>query len=158
METGPYIEALCRRRGLTLTVQRRAVLEALAARRDHPTAEQVYQEVARRLPGVSRATVYRNLELLAEAGVARKVWYAGAATRFDLPLGRHHHLVCVVCDKVVDVHSRALDRLPVRAARRGFEFLDYTVQILGVCRECAAVGARAGARRSSSRRVKHARK
>lgn len=152
-------EALCRRQGLPLTVQRRALLEILAARRDHPTADQIYAEIARRLPGVSRATVYRNLEALVGAGVARKVWYAGAAARFEIPFERHHHLVCVLCDKVVDFRSPALDKLPRSAApAAGFRLMDYSVQFLGVCRDCAGRGTRRTARRPSIRRMRHARK
>ncbi len=132
------LEGLCPRRGLPLTVQRRAVLEALAARRDHPTADQLYEDVARRLPGISRATVYRALEVMVRAGVVRKVWYAGAATRFEVPERRHHHLVCVLCDAVVDLHQPALDRLPGPGrAARGFRVLDYSVQFMGVCAQCA---------------------
>jgi Fur family peroxide stress response transcriptional regulator len=152
------LEALCRRQGLPLTVQRRAVLETLLGRADHPTAEQIYGALAQRLPGVSRATVYRILEVLVRAGVARKVFAGGAAARFELPLRRHHHLICVVCDKVADFRDPALDGLsPRRGGRQGFQVMDYTVQFLGVCRQCAA-GAARGARQPSSRRVRHARK
>jgi Fur family peroxide stress response transcriptional regulator len=134
-------EALCRRQGLPLTVQRRAVLEALVARRDHPTADRLYEDVARRLPGVSRATVYRALEAMVQAGVVRKVWYAGAAARFELPERRHHHLICVVCDKVVDLYEPALDRLPgPRSRAAGFRLLDYSVQFMGICPQCARRG------------------
>lgn len=148
------LEALCRRQRLPLTVQRRAVLEVLASRRDHPTADVLYEEVARRLPGVSRATVYRVLEVMVRAGVVRKVWYAGAAARFEIPRERHHHLICVVCDKVVDLHQPAFDRLPAPGrAARGFRLLDYSVQFLGVCPQCAGNGRTS--RRQSSRRVTH---
>jgi len=144
-------EALCRRRGLPLTVQRRAVLEALAGRRDHPTADLLYEDVARRLPGVSRATVYRALEAMVRAGVVRKVWYAGAAARFELPPQRHHHLVCVACDRIVDLYHPALDRLPVPERRAaGFRLLDYSVQFMGICSQCARRG-RTPTRQSSRR-------
>ncbi len=149
-------EALCRAQGLALTVQRRAILECLAERKDHPTADQIYQAVARRLPGVSRATVYRSLGTLVGAGVARKVGYAGAAARFELPFERHHHLVCVLCDRVTDFRSPALDRLPRGVTPgSGFRLIDYSVQFVGVCRDCAARGRRRTARQSSSRRKTH---
>ncbi len=162
MQDGPApiapLEALCRRQGLPLTVQRRAVLQILLGRADHPTAEQIHGALVRRLRGVSRATVYRILEALVRAGVARKVPSGGAAARFELPLRRHHHLICVVCDKVADFRDPALDRLsPGRGGRQGFRVMDYTVQFLGVCRECAGSAAR-GARQPSSRRVRNARK
>ena len=144
-------EALCRERGLPLTVQRRAVLETLLARRDHPTAEQIHAAVAERLRGISRATVYRILEVLVRAGVVRKVWHAAAGARFEIAARRHHHLVCVACDTVKDFEDPGLEDLEPSLGRRfGFRLMDYSIQFLGLCRDCAA-------RPRSSRRVKHAR-
>ena len=76
-------EAECRRRGLAVTIQRRTVFGELAGRKDHPTADQVYDAVRGRLPGLSRTTVYRVLETLVDAGLARKVHHAGGVARFD---------------------------------------------------------------------------
>jgi Fur family peroxide stress response transcriptional regulator len=128
-------EAACRRRGMPLTVQRRTVLETLLERQDHPTADQIFTDVARRLPGVSRTTVYRVLETLVEAGVASKASHLGAASRFDPVTERHHHLVCVGCDKLLDLRAPSLDRLAL-PRRRGFQVLDYTIQFKGFCAVC----------------------
>ena len=135
-------EAACRRRGVPLTVQRRAVLEALLERHDHPTAEQIYTAVAARLPGLSRTTVYRVLETLVEAGVAGKASHPGAASRFDPVTERHHHLACVGCDKLIDLQAPSLDRLTLPRPR-GFRVLDYTIQFKGLCAACRQSGDRA---------------
>ena len=131
-------EAECRRRGLAVTVQRRTVFEALSGRRDHPTADQVYDAVRDRLPGLSRTTVYRVLETLVGAGFARKVQTAGGATRFDPITERHHHLVCEACGRLVDVDDAAVPtlRLP-RMRGSGFRVTDYSVSFLGRCAGCA---------------------
>lgn len=130
-------EAVCRREGLPLTVQRRAVLEALAVRHDHPTADALYDEVKERVPGISRATVYRVLEALVRAGVARRASHHGAAARFDPNTDRHHHLACTRCDRVVDLEDGALDALPLPDARRtGFHVTDYSIHFSGVCDAC----------------------
>jgi Fur family peroxide stress response transcriptional regulator len=132
-------EAECRRRGLAVTVQRRTVFEALSGRRDHPTADQVYDAVRGRLPGLSRTTVYRVLETLVGAGFARKVQHAGGAARFDPITERHHHLVCEACGRLVDVDDDAVPRLRLPKARgTGFRVTDYSVSFLGVCGRCAA--------------------
>ena len=64
---------LCRERGLAMTVQRRAILKELVSRRDHPSADQIFETVGERIPGLSRTTVYRVLEAFVRAGAARKV-------------------------------------------------------------------------------------
>jgi Fur family peroxide stress response transcriptional regulator len=98
-------ERLCREHGLALTVQRREVFAAMLERRDHPTAEQIYAKVKGRVPGVSRTTVYRVLETLVGAGVITKACHPGAAARYDPLTRRHHHLVCLHCEKVVDLED-----------------------------------------------------
>ena len=130
-------ELLCRREGLPLTAQRRAVLRSLAARTDHPTADQLYEEVRRELPEISRTTVYRVLETLVRVGVVNRVSHPGSAVRFDALTERHHHLFCVSCGRLIDLALPELDRLPTPDTERlGFEIQDYSVQFNGVCADC----------------------
>lgn len=130
-------ETLCRERGLPLTVQRRDVLKAVLERDDHPSADQIYESVRERIPGLSRTTVYRALETLVELGVIRRLHHPGAAARFDGATHRHHHLVCRKCNRVIDVESRQLDnlQLPPRM-RHGFQIEDHSVHFMGVCEVC----------------------
>jgi len=131
-------EAECRKRGLAVTIQRRTVFEALSARRDHPTADQVYDVVRDRIPGLSRTTVYRVLEALVEAGFVRKVHHAGGVARFDPVTQRHHHLVCENCGRLVDLDDAAVPALRLPEARgSGFQIKDYSVSFLGLCGACA---------------------
>ena len=137
MDTRSELEIACRREGLPVTVQRRAILDALAGREDHPTADQILAQVRGRLPNVSRTTVYRVLETLVTLGVARKTASPGGAARFDPRTRRHHHLVCSGCDAIVDVHEPSLDRLKLGASRRaGFAIEDYSVHFSGLCPKC----------------------
>jgi Fur family peroxide stress response transcriptional regulator len=130
-------DAECRRRGVALTAQRRAVFGELADRKDHPTADQVYDALHESLPGLSRATVYRVLETLVELGFARKVLHAGAVARFDPMTARHHHLACDRCGRLVDLDDAAVAgvRLP-DPGRTGFEIRDYSISFTGLCRDC----------------------
>ncbi len=130
-------EAECRRRGMAVTIQRRAVFSELVGRRDHPTADQVYETLVAQLPGLSRTTVYRVLETLVEQGLARKVQHPGAAVRFDPTTGRHHHLVCDRCGRLVDLDDAQVPSLPLPDARKtGFRVHDYSVSFTGLCRSC----------------------
>ena len=131
-------EDVCRQRGLSLTVQRRVILEAVLDRADHPTADRIYDEVCRRIPGVSRTTVYRVLEMLVEVGVITKACSPGAATRFDPMTHRHHHLVCLHCDKLIDLEDAELNshvELPPSQAH-SFEIQDFSIHFRGICPEC----------------------
>ena len=131
------LERLCRQHGLALTVQRRLIFAALAERRDHPTADQVYAAVRDRLPGVSRTTVYRVLETFVRAGVIAVACHPGAAARYDPLTHRHHHLVCLRCGKIVDLEDPRLDALPMPRVRgRDFQINDYSVHFRGVCARC----------------------
>jgi len=131
------LEAVCRRKGVPVTVQRRAVLEAVVERDDHPTADQVIEVVRRRVPGVSRTTVYRVLDMLADTGLIRRLHHPGPAARFDGRTRRHHHLVCKKCNKVIDVEIAKLDRLVLPdVGAEGFEIDDYSVHFVGTCAAC----------------------
>ena len=130
-------EARCRERGLPMTAQRRVVMEELLASREHPTAEAIRERAARRVPGISLTTVYRVLDLLGDLGLARKTSSPGGACRYDPRLDRHHHLVCMSCDRITDLEDPALNLLPLPKRRRtGYEIVDYTVQFRGTCSRC----------------------
>lgn len=131
------LETLCRSKGVPCTVQRRVVLQAVLERDDHPTADEVLESVRGQVAGISRTTVYRVLDTLAEWGLIRRLHHAGAAARFDGEIHRHHHLVCNKCYKVIDVHDAKLDRLRVSHIKvEGFEVEDFSVHLVGTCEAC----------------------
>lgn len=134
------LERLCREKGLPLTIQRRAVLEAVLERSDHPTADQVHEAVQQVLPDVSRTTVYRTLETLVELGLVRRVHQTGTPGRFDGKTYRHHHLVCSRCGKMADIEAPELNELALPEEAHGFRVDDYMVQLIGVCAECRKQG------------------
>lgn len=131
------LEAACRNRNLPLTIQRRVILQALAERDDHPTADQILQQVRERLPEVSRTTVYRVLDTLVDLGLAVKICSPGTGVRFDPKIHRHHHLVCTQCEKVTDFDAPTLNCLPLPNARsRAFDIQDYSIHFRGLCADC----------------------
>ena len=130
-------EARCRRQGVPVTTQRRAVLRALAARMDHPTADQLYEHLQNEHPDMSRTTVYRVLDTLVGLGVVARVSHPGAAVRYDAITTRHHHLVCTECGAMRDLEAPALDALPVpKGMPPGFQVVDYSVHFHGTCAAC----------------------
>lgn len=118
-------------------MQRRVILETVLERDDHPTADQIYEAVHERIAQLSRTTVYRALETLLQLGVIRRVHHTGTVARFDGMIGRHHHLICTECNKIVDLADESLDRLALpKHGLQGFEVEDFSVQFFGICAAC----------------------
>jgi Fur family peroxide stress response transcriptional regulator len=131
------LESLCRRQGLRLTHQRKAILAALAGRSDHPTADQLYDQIRKKLPEVSRTTVYRVLDKLVAAGVARMVAHHAPSSRYEACSARHHHLVCRRCNRMTDIAAPALNDLTPPSTRgHNFKIDDYSIQFMGICSDC----------------------
>lgn len=126
---------VCRDRGLPITIQRRVVLEVLAERTDHPSADQIFEAVRAAIPNVSRTTIYRVLETLIELGLVTRINQPGTAERFEARLDRHHHVVCRRCTKIEDVEDSRLNRLALPKVA-GFKVSDYSVYFSGLCKAC----------------------
>jgi Fur family ferric uptake transcriptional regulator len=140
--------ARLRSAGERLTPARYAVLRVLDAADvsdEHLTAEQIGTRVAEAEPAVHRATVYRTLTSLVEAGVVSHVHLGGAATVYhlapELPsaatLHSHAHVQCSSCGRVIDVPHDTLE--PVAARLRdelGFQLDTTHAALLGTCRDC----------------------
>ena len=128
---------LCRERGERCTVQRRVILETVLGLDNHPSADQIFDAVEERLPGIARTTVYRALEHLARMGVITKACHPGRVARFDPRLELHHHLVCLRCSEFFDFEDENLNHLTIPdTAVLGFEINDYRVQLRGICQSC----------------------
>jgi Fe2+ or Zn2+ uptake regulation protein len=143
---------LCRDRGIPLTHQRRVIFESLVDRKDHPTADQIYDAVREQLPQISRMTVYRVLDLFVELGVISKVCHPGVAIRFDPTTEAHHHLICVRCCKLYDLENAGTYEVNLPdTGKLGFEVRDYAIQFRGVCKECRSNSSGNGNRRPRKR-------
>jgi Fur family peroxide stress response transcriptional regulator len=130
-------EKLFHEKGLPLTIQRRVILQELLGRKDHPTADQVYEAVLERIPGLSKATVYRVLDTLVQVGAARKVFHTDAVARFDPMTARHHHVVCESCNKLMDLEGADVPDIPLPEPRNSnFRITDYSINFTGICSRC----------------------
>ncbi len=132
--------------GLRPTPQRYAVLEFLARRPVHATAEEIFHAVNRKDPRSSRATVYNSLRSLAHAGLVREVASDGKAARFDTTLCPHHHFVCDSCGEVEDIawvdafQPSGQEALGLRMLR------SYEIVFRGLCERCQRSVCGAGGR------------
>jgi len=128
-----FIKA-CKERGLKITPQRLAVYEILLKRDDHPTVEEIYEEVKEIYPFVSLATVYRTVETLESLGFIKKVAYWGNSVRYDANVMEHDHLVCVMCGSITDLKMNLSYDVPENVD--GFKVLSHSLYIYGVCPSC----------------------
>jgi Fur family ferric uptake transcriptional regulator len=119
------------------TRQRQIVLEELQKLHTHPTATELYEIARHRLPKLSLGTVYRNLELLADSGVIRKLGIGGPEARFDGDVSQHYHVRCVKCGRVDDAHGVPSDLLLDQVnSVDGYEITGLHLEYVGVCPAC----------------------
>ncbi len=118
------------------TRQRQLILEAVRRHRDHPTAEEIYQEVSKRHPKISRGTVYRNLRLLIEDEAIGRANVPGV-DRFDWLKEPHYHILCLSCGNVCDVPMPYLSALDQElTAQTGYDILSHSTVFEGHCPDC----------------------
>lgn len=125
---------------IRITPQRIAILEFLTEVQTHPTAEEVYQAIEKRFPGISVATVYNNLKRFTELGFLKEMNYASASSRYDFSLKPHYHVICESCGKVADFYYPKLDDVEVAAAQlTNYTVKSHRLEIYGICPNCQQI-------------------
>ena len=120
-----------------MTPQRKVILEELRKVNTHPSADEIYAMVRRRLPRISLGTVYRNLEILAENGQIQKLELGSSLKRFDGVAENHYHIRCIRCDRVVDApvdFDPALDQKLKSIS--DFDIIGHRLEFIGICPAC----------------------
>ncbi len=117
--------------------QRDAILNFLATRYDHPTAETVYLNIKEDFPNISLGTVYRNLNLLSEIGEIQKIASGVGPDRFDGNPKPHYHFFCKECGAVLDLKLEGLEHINVLAGQDFDGEIDgHITYFYGKCPEC----------------------
>ena len=125
--------------GYRLTPQRLAVLRIVAASREHPTVERVYDLVRAELPTTSLATVYKTLTTLKQVGEVTELNYSGQGSHYDGNTEPHPHAVCTACGGIADAPVSALSRLAAEvAASTGYLIGSQRLDFFGLCPLCQA--------------------
>lgn len=126
---------------MRMTPQRRMILEELRATKRHPTADELYASVRQRVPSISLGTVYRNLELLSQQGMVRKIEVGGTQRRYDADTTLHYHVRCLACGRVDDVWIAPRADLEAECqVATDYSVQWHHVEFAGVCPECVASG------------------
>ncbi|MCK4284157.1 MAG: transcriptional repressor [Candidatus Brocadiae bacterium] len=135
------LRAYLARYGLRWTSQRQHVLEGVLRRSRHFDAEELYESLRAAGKGISRATVYRALGHLRDAGLVREVLQCRGRASYEAVYGQEHHdhMLCTECGKVIEFRDERIEELQRRICRRyGFDAQEHRLGIRGVCRECRA--------------------
>ncbi len=127
-------------KGVRFTPQRQAILEFLLRTDTHPTAEDIYQDVKAKFPGVSLGTIYNTLNMLKEHGHILELSYGDMSSRFDGNPNNHYHVVCSECGKVVDYHRPLIQLEHEAEEKTGFQVMGHRLEFHGICSECCKRG------------------
>jgi Fur family peroxide stress response transcriptional regulator len=120
------------------TKQLELIWRAVKDDKSHPTADQVYDRVRKKLPRISLGTVYRNLQKLV-ADEKLQVLMLGRAQHFDPLVERHQHFICESCDRVFDVLVESQKEIkPTKLPHDGFKVTSHQLAFYGICRYCSS--------------------
>lgn len=118
-----------------MTPQRIAILECLNGNKCHPSAEEIYHAVKDKFPTMSFATVYNNLEALLQRGNILSLTIDSKRMRYDPNTSDHHHLICLECRKIVDIHIDVKLHIPDDKTC-DFDILGNQIVFYGNCPDC----------------------
>ena len=124
-----------------MTHQREVILEEIKKDPSHPTADEIYERVRKRLPRISMGTVYRNLDVLSSCGLIHRLEPGLPQMRFDSIIQDHYHITCLECGKIEDApiepSDNALQNLENalgRLTKHGI--FGHKLEFVGLCKQC----------------------
>jgi len=128
--------SILRGHGLQVTYQRLAIYQALYNSTDHPSAEEIYQQVRKRFPMISLGTVYKTLERFHDVGLIQKVSPLTEVARYEANVSQHHHLICLECQTIQDFGDGDTEVRVSLPDDNGFQVLKSQVVLQGYCAHC----------------------
>ncbi|NQV08961.1 transcriptional repressor [Candidatus Woesearchaeota archaeon] len=117
------------------TCQRMKILEYLKSVHTHPNADTVYKAVKKQLPAITLATVYRNLNLLADQGIIQKMTVNGEF-KFDADIKAHQHFICNKCNKIYDFFKDNVSKTALKNVDPKFKVEEVRIVYKGLCPGC----------------------
>lgn len=126
--------------GHKITPQRMAIAKILSKSENHPSVEDIYDQIKEDFPTMSLATVYRNIVLIKSLGEVLELGFPDGSNRYDgnKPYP-HPHVVCIQCKKIVDPDIDSLDNMTEEVAKETeFKILNHRLDFFGICKRCQA--------------------
>lgn len=120
------------------TKQLQIIWDAVKDDKSHPTADQIYDRVRKKLPNISLGTVYRNLQKLV-SDEKLQVLMRGRSQHFDPLVECHQHFICELCDRVYDVLiDNQREVKPIKLPHEGFRVTSHQLAFYGICKHCSS--------------------
>jgi len=117
--------------------QRDRILTLLTETASHPTADWIYAQLKPEFPRLSLGTVYRNLTVLTEQGLVKKIQSGSTFDRYEAKVNQHYHLICTRCDTIRDLELPMYHEINDRAGRMtDFHIQDHRIDFYGLCSSC----------------------
>ena len=122
------------------TIQKKVILDTMKILNNHSTVDDVYAEVKKSYPSISKNTVYRNLRQLAEDGEVQKVLIMGEPERYDNIIKKHYHFQCKICGSMYDVEMDYLENINEAAKKKNEHQIDeHDIVFKGICSVCKSL-------------------
>jgi len=127
-----------RSKGYKVTPQRLAICKLLLSSKNHPSADQIYQEVKKQYPTISLATVYFTLDLLKDLGLVQELGFSDRSSRYDPNTSPHINVICPKCGRVYDYEAASVKKLwSQMVAEMSFTPLRQRLDIYIFCDKCS---------------------
>jgi len=133
------LKNILHKEGLRYTSQRQEVWNELLSSTKHRDAEEIYFSLIKRGIKVSRATVYRTIDVLVKTNLIDKLEIGDGKARFEYndKFKHHDHLICIKCSKIIEFHDAEIENHQLRIAKEhNFELNHHTHQLFGICKDC----------------------
>ena len=128
-----------RKNKMLYSKQREQILDIFLKTERHPSINDLYDLVRKKNPKIGLATVYRTMEVICDAGLARKLDFGDGTKHYEHKYKHkhHHHLICLECGKIIEITSSKLEQVQRQLAKKhGFTIARDTMKIFGTCKTC----------------------
>ena len=136
MNNTDTLKQILHKENLRYTQQRQEVWDEICVSDEHQDAENIYNSLRKRQIKVSRATVYRTIDVLVKNNLVRRLNLGDGRSRFENKIGieHHDHIVCLDCRKIVEFMDETIEKMQIRIAKeQGFEIVRHVHQLFGRC-------------------------
>lgn len=128
-----------KKNGMLYSKQREQILDIFLKTEKHPAITDLYDLVRKKNPKIGLATLYRTMEIICDAGLARKLDFGDGTKHYEHKYKHkhHHHLVCVKCGKIVEITSGKIEEIQRQLAKKhDFTITRTTMRLFGICKTC----------------------